>query len=126
MDLVAPESVGFSSTRLSRIDDHMARYVEQGKLSGIIAVLARRGQLAYQKTFGQADCEASTPMSLDTLLRIYSMSKPITSVALMMLYEQGRFLLQDPVSRYIPAFKPLKVFVRQTETGYELADSERE
>jgi len=126
MNLVAPETVGFSSDRLSRIDDHMARYVEQGKLSGIVAAIARRGQLVYRQAFGQADCEAGTPMSPDTLLRIYSMSKPITSVALMMLYEQGRFLLNDPVSRYIPAFRHTKVFVRQTETGYELADQERE
>jgi CubicO group peptidase (beta-lactamase class C family) len=126
MDLVAPETVGFSSTRLSRIDDHMARYVEQGKLAGITAAILRRDQLTYCKAFGQADREAGTPMSPDTLLRIYSMTKPITSVALMMLYEQGRFLLQDPVSRYIPEFKHTKVFVRQTETGYELTDPERE
>ena len=126
MDLVAPESAGFSSTRLERIDAHMNGYVEQGKLAGITAAIARRGQLVYRQAFGLADREAGTPMSLDTLFRIYSMSKPITSVALMMLYEQGRFLLRDPISRYIPAFKHTKVFVRQTDAGYEVADLERE
>ena len=90
MDLVAPERVGFSSDRLSRIDAHLGGYVEQGKLAGIIAAIARRGQVVYRQMFGQADREAGTPMELDTLLRIYSISKPITSVALMMLYEQGR------------------------------------
>jgi CubicO group peptidase (beta-lactamase class C family) len=104
----------------------MSRYVEQGKLAGIIAAIARRGQLAYCQAFGQADREAGKPMALDTIFRIYSMTKPITSVALMMLYEQGRFLLGDPVSRYIPDFKHVKVLVRQTETGYEVAEPERE
>ena len=125
MDLVAPESVGFSSTRLERVSAHMARYVEQGKLAGIIAAIARRAQIAYREVFGQADREAGTPMALDTIFRIYSMSKPITSVALMMLYEQGRFLLKDPVARYIPEFEHTRVFVRQTETGYEVAELER-
>jgi len=126
MDLVAPETAGFSSSRLERIDAHLSSYVEQGKLSGIVAAIARRGQLVYCQSFGQADREAGTPMARDTLLRIYSMSKPITSVALMMLYEQGRFLLNDPVSRYIPAFKHVKVLARQTETGYEVTEPERE
>jgi CubicO group peptidase (beta-lactamase class C family) len=126
VDLVAPESAGFSSTRLARIDAHMNGYVAQGKLAGITAAIARRGQLVYRQAFGLADREAGTPMSLDTLFRIYSMSKPITSVALMMLYEQGRFLLHDPVSRYIPAFKHTQVFARQTETGHEVTELERE
>ena len=104
MDLVSPESAGFSSDRLSRVDAHLAQYVEQGKLAGIIAAIARRGRLVYCKTFGQADLEAGKPMSLDTILRIYSMTKPITSVALMMLYEQARFTLPDPVSRFIPGW----------------------
>ena len=71
MNLVAPETVGFSSTRLERIDAHLQAYVEQGKLSGIVAAIARRGQLVYRQAFGHADCEAGTPMSPDTILRIY-------------------------------------------------------
>ena len=126
MDRVTPESVGFSSSRLSRIDAHMQRYVDDGKLSGIIAAIARRGQLAYRETFGRRDLEAGQPMALDTIFRIYSMSKPITSVAVMMLYEEGRFLLHDPISRFIPGFKHCKVFARETGSGYELEDLARE
>jgi CubicO group peptidase (beta-lactamase class C family) len=126
MDKVTPESVGFSPSRLTRIDAHMQRYVDKGKLSGIIAAIARRGQLAYREKFGQMDLEAGKPMELDTIFRIYSMSKPITSVAVMMLYEEGRFMLYDPVSRFIPGFKHCKVFARETESGFELEDLERE
>ena len=126
MDKVTPESVGFSPLRLARIDAHMQRYVDDGKLSGIIAAIARRGQLAYREKFGQMDLEAGKPMELDTIFRIYSMSKPITSVAVMMLYEEGRFLLGDPVSRFIPGFKHTRVFARETESGFELENLARE
>ena len=104
----------------------MQRYVDEGKLSGIIAAIARRGQLVYRKKFGQMDIKADKPMEFDTIFRIYSMSKPITSVAVMMLYEEGRFLLGDPVSRFIPGFKHAKVFAGETDSGFELADLERE
>jgi CubicO group peptidase (beta-lactamase class C family) len=126
MDTVTPESQGFSPIRLARINTHMQRYVDEGKLSGIIAAIARRGQLVYREKYGKMDLEADKPMQFDTLFRIYSMSKPITSVAVMMLYEEGRFLLHDPVSRFIPGFKHTKVFARETESGFELADLERE
>jgi CubicO group peptidase (beta-lactamase class C family) len=126
MKIVTPESQGFSLTRLSRIDAHMQRYVDESKLVGIIAAIARRGQLVYRETFGQMDREAGKPMELDAIFRIYSMSKPITSVAVMMLYEEGRFLLHDPVSRFIPGFKHTKVFAGETESGFELTDLERE
>jgi CubicO group peptidase (beta-lactamase class C family) len=126
MDKVKPESVGFSPSRLTRIDAHMQRYVDDRKLSGIIAAIARRGQLAYREKFGQMDLEADKPMAFDTIFRIYSMSKPITSVAVMMLYEEGRFLLGDPVSRFIPGFKHTRVFARETGSGFELEDLARE
>ena len=126
MDTVTPESQGLSSSRLARIGPHMQCYVDEGKLSGIIAAIARRGQLVYREKFGQMDLEAGKPMEFDTLFRIYSMSKPITSVAVMMLHEEGRFLLSDPVSRFIPGFKHTKVFAGETESGFELVDLERE
>ena len=126
MDTVTPASQGFAPARLDRIDAHMQRYVDESKLSGIIACIARRGQLVYRARFGQMDIEAGKPMELDTIFRIYSMSKPITSVAAMMLYEEGRFLLKDPLSRFIPGFKHTKVFAGETDSGFALADLERE
>jgi CubicO group peptidase (beta-lactamase class C family) len=125
MDTITPEAVGFSSARLLRIDQAMQRYVDEDKLAGIVTTVARRGKLAHFEKYGMMDVEAGKPMQLDTIFRIYSMTKPITSVAVMMLYEEGRFFLSDPVHKYIPAFEHVKVFVRKTETGLELADLER-
>jgi CubicO group peptidase (beta-lactamase class C family) len=126
MDTVTPETQGFSSARLNRINAYMQSYVDTGKLSGIIAAIARRGQLVYREKFGHMDLEAGKPMEFDAIFRVYSMTKPITSVAVMMLYEEGRFLINDPVSRFIPGFKHTKVFARKTDSGFELADLERE
>ena len=104
----------------------MQDYVDEGKLAGVVTMVARRGKVAHFERFGVMDIETRKPMQLDTIFRIYSMSKPITSVAVMMLYEEGRFLLNDPVSKYIPEFKDLKVFIKKTEEGLGLADLERE
>jgi CubicO group peptidase (beta-lactamase class C family) len=90
-----------------------------------VALVARRGEVVYHKALGLMDVESKKPMALDTLLRMYSMTKPITSVAVMMLFEEGRLHLTDPVSKFIPEFEDLKVFVRETETGIELANLER-
>jgi CubicO group peptidase (beta-lactamase class C family) len=125
MDTVTPEAVGFSSARLLRVDQAMQRYVDKGKLAGIVTAVTRRGKLVHEEKYGMMDVEADKPMQLDTIFRIYSMTKPITSVAVMMLYEEGRFFLSDPVHKYIPAFEDVKVFVQKTETGLELADLER-
>jgi CubicO group peptidase (beta-lactamase class C family) len=91
MDTVTPERLGFSAKRLSRIGTVMQRYVDQGKLPGVIAVVARHGKVVYLERLGMMDVEAAKPMQFDTIFRIYSMTKPITSVALMMLYEEGHF-----------------------------------
>ena len=125
MNTAAPKEVGLSPDRLGRIRTAMGRYVDEGKLAGILTVVARRGQIAHFETCGMMDVEAGKPMQPDTIFRIYSMSKPITSVAVMMLYEEGDFHLTDPISRYIPEFEETKVFVEKTETGLELADLER-
>jgi CubicO group peptidase (beta-lactamase class C family) len=106
---VAPEEVGLASARLANIRSVMNRHVAEKQIPGAIGLIARRGKIAYQETFGMADVEAGKPMRLDTIHRIYSMSKPITSVAVMMLYEEGKFQLNDPVAKYLPEFAKMQV-----------------
>ena len=109
-ELVTPEAVGMNSAQLQRVGEHLRRrYVEPGKIPGSIALVARRGQPCYLDVAGLRDVERGTPMTADTIVRIYSMTKPVTSVALMILYERGLFSLDDPVHRYIPAWKGLRV-----------------
>jgi CubicO group peptidase (beta-lactamase class C family) len=107
---VEPKQVGFSAERLARIDAHFQNYVDDGRLSGYEVAVARKGQLAHVATYGMRDVEAKLPTKLDTMYRIYSMTKPITSVALMMLAEEGLVQLNDPVSDYIPAFAETRVW----------------
>ncbi|PTA42702.1 serine hydrolase [Micromonospora sp. RP3T] len=107
-----PGRVGFDPARLARIDEHFARYVDDGRLAGWQVVVTRRGEIAHSSTYGLRDREAGTPVEADTLWRIYSMTKPITSVAAMMLWEQGRFELTDPVSRWLPEFADVRVYDR--------------
>jgi CubicO group peptidase (beta-lactamase class C family) len=103
---------GLDATRLERIGEHLERnYIGPGKITGCQVSVARHGHLAYFKSFGLMDRERATPTADDTLYRIYSMTKPITSVALMMLYERGYFQLNDPVSRYVPSWKNHRVWV---------------
>ena len=108
---VDPAEVGFDPARLERIDRLFARYVDDGRLPGWLVAVSRHGKLAYVSTYGSRDVEAGLPVESDTLWRIFSMTKPITSVAAMMLYEEGGFELNDPVSRYIPSFADARVFV---------------
>jgi CubicO group peptidase (beta-lactamase class C family) len=108
---IKPEDVGLSSSRLARIGEHLSRYVDAGKIAGALTLIARRGQVAYCEPLGHLEIERRRPMTRDTVFRIYSMTKPITSVGLMMLYEQGRFQLDDPVHRFIPSWRDLRVFV---------------
>jgi CubicO group peptidase (beta-lactamase class C family) len=112
---VAPEEVGMSSGRLANMREVMNRYVTEKRIPGAIALIARRGKIAYQETFGLADIEGNKPMRLDTIHRIYSMSKPITSVAVMMLYEEGKFQLTDPVALYLPEFAKMQVGVEEKD-----------
>jgi CubicO group peptidase (beta-lactamase class C family) len=103
---------GLDAGRLERIGDHLNRnYIANGKITGCQVSVARHGHLAYFKSFGQMDRERAKPTADDTIYRIYSMTKPITSVALMTLYEQGYFQLNDPVSRYVPSWKNHRVWV---------------
>lgn len=108
---VEPGEVGLDADRLRRIDRHFAGYVDEGKLPGWLVLVARHGKIAHLTTHGMRDREAGVEVETDSLFRIYSMTKPVTSVAAMMLYEQGRLELTDPISRYIPAFAEPRVYV---------------
>jgi CubicO group peptidase (beta-lactamase class C family) len=108
---VDPDEVGFDAARLARIDSHFAAYVDDGRLPGYQITVSRRGRIAHLSSYGSADIEAGSPVETDTIWRIYSMSKPITSVAAMMLYEQGKFELTDPISRWLPEFAEPRIYV---------------
>lgn len=126
MELVTPESVGMDSAQLARAGEHLRkRYVEPGKIPGSITLVARRGQVCYLDVAGQRDVARGTPMTEDSILRIYSMTKPVTSVALMTLYERGLFSLDDPVHRYIPAWKKLRVRTAGSHPLFATAPCER-
>src|SRR4051795_5403708 len=107
-----PAELGFDAERLGRIDRHFDRYVDDGRLPGYLAVVARDGRIAHVASAGKRDLESGAPVELDTLWRIYSMTKPITTVAAMILWEEGAFELRDPVERYIPSFADARVYLR--------------
>ncbi len=120
------ENAGFDTGRLNRITEHLKRnYVDSGKIAGCQTLVSRHGQVAYFESLGLADLERATPMRDDTIFRIYSMSKPITSVALMQLYEQGHFQLNDPISRVLPGWRDQKVWVSGDGDQMELKAPER-
>ena len=108
---VAPEQVGFSKERLARIRPQLEKYVEDNRLAGGTALIARHGKVIYFETFGVMDKESGGPMTKDAIFRIYSMTKPIVAVAALTLYEEGKFSLLDPVSKYLPEFSDMKVVV---------------
>ncbi|MGH9560874.1 MAG: serine hydrolase domain-containing protein, partial [Terracidiphilus sp.] len=114
---VAPESVGFSAERLERLHTFIQSEIDRKQLAGAITLLARHGKVIDYRTYGMRDLAAGTPMSLDTIFRDYSMTKPVTGVAMMMLYEQGKWLPTDPIEKYIPEFAHLKVFNGFDATG---------
>jgi CubicO group peptidase (beta-lactamase class C family) len=123
---VAPEEVGLSSERLERIDGWMRRQVDSGRLPGILTMVARRGQVVWLRTAGDADVDRRAPVRPDTIFRIYSMTKPLTSVAIMMLYEEGLFQLDDPITRFIPAFRDMRVFAGGSRSMWESVPAERD
>ena len=107
---VEARAAGFDEARLERIDRHFGRYVEDGRLPGWLLLISRGGKVVRLSTHGHRDVELGVRVEADTVFRIYSMTKPITAVAAMMLYEKGAFDLRDPVSRFIPAFDSVRVF----------------
>jgi CubicO group peptidase (beta-lactamase class C family) len=113
----AGSSSGMSAERLERMDDHFHRLVDEGKIAGVVTWVARRGQVVHEDAYGLADIEAQRPMTKDAYFYVYSMTKPITSVALLMLYEEGRFQLDDPVARYLPELANLKLYAGESRDG---------
>jgi CubicO group peptidase (beta-lactamase class C family) len=122
-----PEELGLSTERLARIPAYFDdKYVKSGKLPGVLTAVSRRGRLAAFETRGQRDVERGAPLEADTIFRIYSMTKPIVSTALMTLYEEGAFQLSDPVSRFIPPFADLQVFADGNHNVFRTRPPERE
>ena len=116
---LAPKRAGFAPERINRITEHLDQnYIQPGKIVGCQTLVARHGHVAYFKSQGLMDRERRKPMADDTVFRLYSMTKPITSVALMTLYEQGHFQLNDPVSRFIPSWREHKVWVSGEGASY--------
>jgi len=107
---IDPAEAGFGPDRLQRIDRHFERYVDDGLLPGWLLAVSRAGRIVHVSTYGQRDIENGLPVELDTIFRIYSMTKPVTAVAAMMLYEEGAFELKDPVSKFIPSFADVRVY----------------
>ncbi len=107
----APEEIGLSSSRLARLGEVLRGEIERGRVPGAVALIARRGRLGYFESFGMRDPVSGAPMAKDAIFRIYSMTKPITSVAAMMLWEEGKFLLSDSIADYLPEFSNLQVAV---------------
>jgi CubicO group peptidase (beta-lactamase class C family) len=119
---VKAESVGFSTERLGKLDAAMKSLIDTKKLSGMVTILARHGKIVDYKTYGYADVASQKPMQKDTIVRIYSMTKPITGIAMMMLYEEGKWKPSDPIARYIPEFRDLKVFTGVDKDGKPILD----
>ena len=115
--MAAPEEVGMDSARLDRLTGAMQGLVDEGRLAGVVTAVARHGKIVHFESAGYRDMEAGAAMTNDALFRIYSMTKPITGVALMMLYEEGKFRLSDPVERYIPELSDLQVAAGTDDNG---------
>ena len=124
METHLPEDVGMSSDRLGRISPIMEQFVKDNQMPGIMTLVQRKGKVVHLGKYGMMDIEAGKPMQEDALFRIYSMTKPIVCVALMMLYEEGHFSLNDPVSKFIPAFSKTKVYAGSTPLGPTLVDQD--
>ena len=127
----SPEAVGLSSARLARVTELVKAEIAQGRYPGAVALVARRGKIAYFEALGQRDPQSGAPMTKDAIFRLYSMTKPFASVAVMTLVEDGKILLNDPVSKYLPKLKGLQVSVPRVDpqTGrvsYALVPAERE
>jgi CubicO group peptidase (beta-lactamase class C family) len=106
-----PEEVGMSSDRLARLGEVLGADVEAGRIPGAVILVMRHGKVAYFETFGSENPRTAVAMRKDSIFRIYSMTKPVVSVAVMMLWEEGRFDIDDPISKYLPDLKDLKVAV---------------
>ncbi len=121
-----PTAAGFDADRLARIEDHFRRaYVEPGKIAGFQVAVGRRGQLAYRTTVGTMDLETGTPLDEQAIWRLYSMTKPITGVALLSLMEQAKVKLNDPIHRFLPEWRNANVGIKRGDGGVELVELDR-
>ena len=109
LPIAQPQTVGLSKERLNRITETLKASIAKGDIPGAVLLISRNGKVAYFEAMGSQDPEKKTPMSKDAIFRIYSMTKPIATVAAMMLFEEGKLALNDPVAKYIPSFKDVKV-----------------
>lgn len=124
----AAETVGMSTARLQRIDAVIDEYIAKGRQAGVSVLVARNGRIVYHKAYGQDDMQAKTPLKRDAIVRIASQTKAITSIGAMLLFEEGKFLLDDPVSKYIPAFKNPKILDKfnEKDTTFTTVPAKRE
>lgn len=120
-----PEDVGLSTERLARMDTFIHGYVDAGRTPGVVTLIARHGKVVHVDAYGKADLASGRATRADDIFRMYSMTKPITTVALLMLYEEGRFQITDPLSKYFPAFADVKVLTGMSPAGAMLLDSPR-
>ena len=121
-----PESVGFSSERLVQLDEYMRDHVATGRIPGAVTLLARHGKVVAFKTYDKADADRNLPMKKDAIFRIYSQTKVVTGVAMMILFEEGKWHFDDPITRFVPEFKQLRVFKQLKPDGtMELEDLKR-
>src|SRR6185295_5687422 len=123
-----PEAGGFSSKRLTRIDTVLKEYVDKGRMNGAVAMIVHDGRIVYYKNFGYNDIDTKAPLQKDAIFRMASQTKAVTSVAVMMLYEEGRFMLDDPISKFIPSFgKPVVLDkFNATDSSYTTIPAKRE
>jgi CubicO group peptidase (beta-lactamase class C family) len=112
-----PETLGFEPAKLQELEAYWQGLVDEGKLPGLTTLIARKGKVLHLETYGQMNRETASPMDEDAVFRIYSMTKPVTGVAMMMLYEEGKFQLDDPISKHLPEYKSPKVFAGAGEDG---------
>ncbi len=119
---IKAEAAGFSPERLAKLDASMKALVDAKKVAGMVTILARHGKIVDEKSYGYADVASQKPMQNDTIVRIYSMTKPITGIAMMMLYEEGKWKPSDPIARFIPEFRDLKVYTGVDKDGKPTLD----
>ncbi len=120
-----PVSLGFNTEKLDKLTEHFQGYVNDGRLAGLTTLVARHGEIVHFNTYGKRDLATGDPTKRDTIYRIYSMTKPITGIAMMMLYEEGKFKLDDPVSKYIPGFKNMKVYAGTADDGSMILEDQK-
>jgi CubicO group peptidase (beta-lactamase class C family) len=117
MTVVKPETVGFDAQRLERLHALLQKTVDDKKLAGIVTILARHGKVVDYRTYGARDMASNAPMTKDTIFRDYSMTKPVTAVAMMILFEEGKWLPNDPIAKYVPEFAHRKVYAGKNDDG---------